>query len=126
MPEATVLELGQEQPVEPIGRHADDGPVASGPVAATDLAGLAGMIAESLRSGEIQVTQGEARTIDLTGTGVADQIRAALDRHGIGTEGSGVRLSASDLPGLQDDILSALRDAGVSIDPDPGQSDSSA
>lgn len=84
--------------------------------AATDLAGIMAMMQQAFQSGDIQVTQGENQVIDLRGSGLRDEIIGALEQHGIDPDAAqGSEINASDRPGLQEQIMQALQDAGVDV-----------
>jgi hypothetical protein len=63
---------------------------------------------------DVEVEQ-SSQTIDLRGTGAREEIEAALKQHGIDPDAQDQTIDASSVPGLQEDILRALGDAGVQI-----------
>ena len=84
---------------------------------ATDLAGMLAMVQQAFQSGNIQVTQGENQVIDLRGSGLREEIIGALEQHGIDPDAAdGSQINAADVPGLQEQIMQALQNAGVQID----------
>ena len=56
-----------------------------------------------------------SQTLDLRGTDAREEIEAALRKHGIDPDEQDQTIDASNVPGLQEDILRALGDAGVQI-----------
>lgn len=71
--------------------------------------------------GSVNVEQGEATTIDLSGTDLRDQILGIMREHGIDASGQtqGQSIDPSTIPGMQQQILDALSKHG--IDPAAGQ-----
>jgi hypothetical protein len=102
---------------EPIGQaFPQASPQSVDLTAATDLAGIMAMMQRAFESGDIQVTQGKSRVIDLRGSGLRDEIVSALEQHGIDPNvAQGSEIDASDVPGLQEQIMQALQDAGVDV-----------
>lgn len=71
---------------------------------------------QSVSMGESGWTSTESsQTIDLRGTDAREDIAEALRKHGIDPDEQGQTIDASSVPGLQEDILRALGDAGVQI-----------
>ena len=62
----------------------------------------------------VEVEQ-SSQTLDLRGTDAREKIEAALEQHGIDPDKQDQTIDASNVPGLQEDILRALGDAGVQI-----------
>jgi hypothetical protein len=118
-PESLTRQLkGDGEPVgEPIGQAFSQAtPQSVDLTAATDLAGIMAMMQKAFQSGDIQVTQGESRVIDLRGSGLRDEIVGALEQYGIDPSASqGGEINAGDVPGLQEKIMQALQDAGVDV-----------
>lgn len=118
-PESLTRQLkGDAEPVgEPIGRAFPQASEQSVDLtAATDLAGIMAMMQQAFESGNIQVTQGDSQVIDLRGSGLRDQIAGALEQHGIDPEAAqGSEINAGDVPGLQEQIMQALQEAGVDV-----------
>ena len=84
--------------------------------APVDLGALMAMMQQAFQTGNIQVSQGEGQVIDLRGSGLREQILGALEQHGIDPDAAaGSQINAGDVPGLQDQIMDALRDAGVDV-----------
>ena len=82
-----------------------------------DLAGL-GSVLQGLSGAnpDIQVTRTE-QTIDMTGTGLREQIMEAMRQAGIDPDSAqGSQIDASAVPGLQAQILQALEAHGVDLD----------
>lgn len=75
------LAAERERPTEP--ERPAPGPQPAGPEAAVGLGELASLVHQAFKTGEIQVAQGDARVIDLSGPGVGDEIREALRHYGI-------------------------------------------
>ena len=63
---------------------------------------------------DVEVEQ-SSQTIDLRGSGAREEIVDALKKHGIDPDKEGQTIDASSVPGLQEDILRALGEAGVQI-----------
>jgi hypothetical protein len=83
---------------------------------ATDLTSMLAMMQQAFQSGNFQVTQGENQVIDLRGTGLRDEIIGALQQHGIDPDATpGAQINAGDVPGLQEQIMQALENAGVDV-----------
>jgi hypothetical protein len=124
-PESLTRQLkGDGEPIgQPVGQPfppaAESAPEIT---AATDLAGIVSMVQQAFKTGDIQVTQGESQVIDLRGSGLRDQIIGALEQHGIDTGAQGAQIDASSVPGLQEQIMQALKDAGVEVEGDGGGS----
>jgi hypothetical protein len=62
----------------------------------------------------VEVEQ-SSQTLDLRGTDAREDIMDALRKHGIDPDAQDQTIDASHVPGLQEDILRALGDAGVQI-----------
>ncbi len=84
-----------------------------------DLAALGqigALIAQAAREGNIQVHQGTPQEIDLRGTGLREELLGIMQAHGIDAEsGSGQQIDASQVPGMQQQILDALSQQGVDV-----------
>ncbi len=73
-------------------------------------------VGQAFQSGNFQVTQGESQVIDLRGSGLRDEILGALQQHGIDPDAApGAQINAGDVPGLQEQIMQALEDAGIDV-----------
>jgi hypothetical protein len=81
-----------------------------------DLTSMLAMFQQAFQGGNFQVTQGENQVIDLRGTGLRDEIIGALQQHGIDPDAAaGAQINAGDVPGLQEQIMQALENAGVDV-----------
>ena len=77
---------------------------------------IGALITQAAREGNIQVHQGTPQEIDLRGTGLREEILGIMSTHGIDAEaGSGQQIDASEVPDMQEQILDALRQAGVDV-----------
>ena len=118
-PESLTRQLkGDGEPVgQPIGQAIPQAaPQSVDLTAATDLAGIMAMMQKAFQSGDIQVTQGESQVIDLRGSGLRDEIVGALEQYGIDPDAAqGAEINADDVPGLQEQIMAALQNAGVDV-----------
>ena len=110
------------QPV--VGRQIDGGfdpaSAQSGLGAADGLAALAQlgpMIQKAIAEGNVQIAQGPARTIDLRGTGLREQILGIMQEHGIDAEAgtAATSVNAADYGEMQKQILDALSNHGVDL-----------
>jgi hypothetical protein len=82
----------------------------------TDLTSMLALFQQAFQSGNFQVTQGENQVIDLRGSGLREEIIGALQQHGIDPDAApGAQLNAGDVPGLQEQIMQALENAGVDV-----------
>lgn len=74
------------------------------------------MIQQAMAQGNVEVTQGESRTIDLRGSGLREEIMGIMREHGIDADpGSGQQIDASSMPGMQQQILEALEQHGLDL-----------
>lgn len=81
-----------------------------------DLGQVLGMITQAFKTGNVQVAQTEAQTIDLQGSGLREQILEAMRQRGIDPDASGgAEVNAADYAGLQADIMRALADHGLDL-----------
>ena len=97
-----------------------------------DAAGMAGglaalnqlgpMIQNAMESGNVQVSIDQPRQIDASGTGLGDEIKEIMRRHGIDPDGGqSASINAADYGGMQQEMLAALARHGI----DPGASGTS-
>lgn len=84
-----------------------------------DLGSLLGMAFKAMQTGTAQVTHHETQTVDLTGSGLRDEILETLRANGIDPQAGPAEVDASAVPGLQEHILKALAEHGVDP-PGPG------
>ena len=97
------------QPVQGAGQ-----PQAFDLTGAAGLGSILGMVQQAMQSGNVQITQGESQVIDLRGSGLREEILGAMRQHGIDPEAAeGTQVNAGDIPGLQEQIMQALENAGV-------------
>ena len=84
------------------------------------LSQLGPMIQQAMASGNVQITQGDAETIDLRGTDLGEQIKGIMAQHGIDPETGTAQVSGDTNTYLQmqQQILQALSQHG--IDPNQG------
>ena len=81
-----------------------------------DIGGLVALMQQAFQGGNVQVTQGENQVIDLRGSGLREEILGALQQHGIDPDSAeGSQINAGDVPGLEEQIMQALRNAGVDV-----------
>lgn len=82
-----------------------------------DLGTIFSMFGQAMKTGNIQVTQGESQVIDLRGTELADQIRSMMGQYGIDVDNQDPtqmpQLSAQDGQAIQAQMMQALENAGV-------------
>jgi hypothetical protein len=78
------------------------------------LANLGPMIQQAIASGNVQIEQDGAQTIDLRATGLREEILGIMQQNGIDAE-QGVRIDASATPAFQQQILEALSKHGVDL-----------
>ena len=121
---------GDLQPQSPgvFGQPGQSGAIQPGAIDFAQLGQIGAMIAQAAQSGNIQIQQGEAQTIDLRGSGLREQILGIMEQHGIdASPGSGQQIDAGQIPGMQQEILDALSQAGVDVDAlGGGQADSTS
>lgn len=99
-------EAGAEAP--PINVNLGSGPV--------DVAQIVGMVGRALRTGDLQVSHSESRTIGLEGSGLRAEILEAMRERGIDPSASdGAGVNAADHEGLRERILKALEEHGVDL-----------
>ncbi len=73
------------------------------------------MIQQAIATGNVQITQGEAQTIDMRGTDLGEQIKAIMAQHGIDPETGQANVSGDTNTYLQmqQQILQALAQHGI-------------
>ncbi len=79
------------------------------------LSQLGPMIQQAMASGNVQISQGEAQTIDMRGTDLGEQIKGIMAQHGIDPD-SGAVQQAGDTNTyieMQQQILQALAQHGI-------------
>ena len=101
---------------EPVGRpFPQPGPQQINVTAPADLGSIFAMLQEAFQTGMPQISQTDDQVIDLSDY-LRERILDALRQHGIDPETTAAsQIDAGAVPGLQDDILGALRDAGVDL-----------
>ena len=73
------------------------------------------MIQQAMASGNVQITQGEAQTIDMRGTDLGEQIKGIMAQHGIDPESGQVNVQGdtNTYMQMQQQILQALAQHGI-------------
>jgi hypothetical protein len=84
---------------------------------------LGPMIQQAIASGNVQISQGEAQTIDMRGTDLGEQIKGIMAQHGIDPDTGTAKVSGdtNSYMQMQQQILQALTQHGI----DPNASGSS-
>jgi len=102
---------------EPVGRpFSQAGPQQINVTAPAELGSIFAMVQEAFKTGMPQISQTDDQVIDLSGSDLRERILDALRQHGIDPETTAAsQIDAGAVPGLQDDILGALKDAGVDL-----------
>jgi hypothetical protein len=80
------------------------------------LSQLGPMIQQAMKTGNVQVTQGQPQVIDMRGTGLREEILGIMGQHGISTDGSGTQggaVNAGDYGDMQKQIADALEKHGI-------------
>jgi len=80
-----------------------------------DLGALFGMVVKAMRTGSIQISQAETQTVDMSDTGLREEILGALRAAGYDPEAGPQRIDASAVPGLREDVLKALAEHGIDL-----------
>jgi hypothetical protein len=107
----------QPEPPDASGQPQQAGAIQPGALDFAQLGQIGAMMAQAAQSGNIQIQQGEAQTIDLRGSDLREQILGIMEQHGIDVRpGSGQQIDAGQIPGMQQEILDALSRAGVDVD----------
>lgn len=89
--------------------------VPGGAEALAALTQLGPMIQQAITSGNVQVQVGEPQTIDMRNTGLGDELREIMSRHGIDSESGSANQSidAGAYGAMQQEILAALAKQGI-------------
>ena len=80
------------------------------------LSQLGPMIQQAIKTGNVQITQGQPQVIDMRGTGLREEILGIMGQHGISTDGSGTQagaVNAGDYGDMQKQIAEALEKHGI-------------
>ena len=73
------------------------------------------MIQQAMATGNVQITQGDAQTIDMRGTDLGEQIKGIMAQHGIDPEKGTVNVQGdtNTYLAMQQQILQALAQHGI-------------
>jgi hypothetical protein len=96
--------------------------VPGGAEALAALTQLGPMIQQAIATGNVQVQVGEPQAIDMRNTGLGDEIREIMSRHGVDSEsGSATQnIDAGGYGAMQQEILAALAKQGIGTEAPSG------
>jgi len=116
------VQPSREEPADVVGRPFRASGVQVNVGGNLDLGSLMGMVFEAMRTGSVQVSQAKRQTIDMSGTGLRDQILEALRAAGYDPEAGPQQIDATADPALQERVLGALTEHGIDLSAAGGMS----
>ncbi len=104
---------------EPIGQMLPQAATSQVNLGGADLGTIFSMVGQAMKTGSIQMTQGDAQVIDMSGTDLGDQIRSVMGQYGIDVDDQDPtkqpNLTIQDGLAMQKQMLEALGNAGVDV-----------